>query len=214
MTDNQLNSVGGVADGALTQDETAGHARKFLSDDESLTTTAQGALNKIDWSTSSTRDVVATTKYPVDAETVYLGSGSLSFNPRLGRFLFGTSTNKTAEAALKIDQSASVLRSNLTNITFGSINIDTVDGYKLNKIGAKYPSTHFTPEKLWVRSLFPSFDDNLLKISMLEALQAVVLGSLKGTKSEQILRENQTDLASVILSNQDIEDKILKDARS
>lgn len=215
MTNSEeLNSVGGVADGALTQEEIRAQVTVNIPTGNDLGTLAQNITNDVEWSLSSFNNVGRATKFPTDPNIVYFGSGAFSFNPLLGRFLFGNSSNEYSDAAFKVDQKKSIMRSTSSQTTLGSKNIDTVDGYILNQVGAKYPSTHFTPQKTWIRTLFPSFDDELLKVALLEAIQVLLLSALKGTKSEQIVKQTRTDLGTIIVDNQEIEDRILAEART
>lgn len=217
MTESrQLNNIGGSADGALTQEELRSGSTIMLPDPIIDLKAIGASISKaLDWHYSSSVDTSSSTKYPSDPDTVYFGAGAFSFNPLLGRFIFGTSANEPSSPVFSVDQKKNITRSNASKTVLGSLDIQTADGYMLNPLGSKYPSTPFTPQKTWIKDIFsPLLEDRLLEIAFLEAIQVLLLQSLKGTKSEQIVKENKIDLGTIILDSQEIEDHVLSTARS
>lgn len=216
MTESkELNSVGGTAPGAATQDELKAKVVVHPYDGSDIKALGENIVRAIDWSTTSSTDVSRSTKYPSDPNTVYQGAGAFSFTPSLGRFIFGSSANEPDVSTFKIDKYKDFIKSDAVQTIVGTTKIETKDGYFLNPKGSKYPSTHFTPQKTWVRDILsPLMEDNLMEIAFLEALQVLILTALKGTKSEQIVKENKIDLGTIILGSQEIEDHILEGSRS
>ena len=216
MTNSKdLNNIAGSADGAVTQEELRANATFVDPNSPDYRSLGERMVSTVDQHISTFTDVDTSTKYPSDPNVAHIGAGAFSFNPLLGRFLFGNSSNEPTKSAFKIDQYKDFIRSEPVQTIVGSTDIQTKGGYFLNPVGKTYPSTHFTPQKTWVRNLFaPLLDDKLMEIAFLEALQVVILLALKGTKSEQIVKENKIDLGTIILGSQEIEDHILSQARS
>lgn len=208
---NQIESVAGVSEGSICIDEMISVP---VPSGNSLSELGNALVSSIEWSLSSKADTYKSTKYPGSENVIYYGSGAFSMNPLLGRFIFGALGNEPSSPLMKLDRSSSSLNSTANNTTLGSKNIDTKDGFYLNQIGAKYPSTHFTPQKTWLQNIFPSFNSDLLKLSVLEAIQVLLVRALKKTSSEQIIQPDRKDLGTIIVDNQEIEDRILKRART
>lgn len=213
---DNINALAGSAEGVYTQDEIKSNVVIPWPPvpGSTLKDLGQNISRSIEWSFSSKTDTSASTKYRSNTVVSYFGSGAFSLNPIVGRFIFGNSENEETSPALKIDKSQSSFSSTSTSTTLGSKNIDTVDGYELNRQGHQQPSSFFTPQKSWVKQLFPTLSDKrLIQIALLEAVQVLLLSALKGTKSEQIVKENKIDLGTIIVDNQEIEDRVLSDAR-
>lgn len=208
---DQINNIGGTLEGAKTISEMEVTIPPGSQDLQEL---MQSVVSSIEWSFSDKSNVESSTKYPGSADVVYMGAGSFSVNPLLGRFIFGTRGNEPSSPLMKLDNQESTFSSSAKSTTLGSKNIDTKDGSNLNQVGAKYPSTYFTPQKTWVENLFPSFNGDLIKLSLLEGIQLLILRALKSTSSEQIIKQDTKDLGTIIVDNQEIEDKILARARS
>lgn len=207
---NQIENVAGVSEGSMTISEMES---VIIPSDNSLASLGSSILNNVEWAFSSKSDTSSSTKYPGSADVIYFGAGSFSLNPALGRFIFGSLGNEPVSPLMKLDQSNSTFSSSANSTTLGSKNIDTKDGSSLNQVGAKYPSTPFTPQKTWIESIFPSFNSELLKLSLLEAIQVLLVRALKKSP-EQIIQPDKKDLGTIIVDNQEIEDRILKRARS
>lgn len=210
---DNINSVGGSADGVATQEELRASAVLTVVPGMPLKELGTNISKSVEWAFNSKTDVAASTKYRYDPYIHYYGSGAFSLNPILGKFIFGNSDNEASSPVLKFDKSSSSFQSTSTTTTLGSKNIDTVDGYDLNRQGSAQPSSFFTPQKTWVKQLFPTLSDKrLIQIAFLEAIQVALLSALKGTKTEQILKETNIDLGTIIVDNQEIEDRMLKEA--
>lgn len=214
-TENQY-AIGGTAQGAMTKDEIT-NTRSMIYAQPGLGLKEMGAqmVSSLEWSFNSMSDTEQATKYRADPNALSLGGGSFSLVPVMGRFIFGNSENDTNTGNLRIDQKSSHLCSSCKDTTIGSTNIDTVDGKEMNPLGSTIPSTHFSPAKTWVKKLFPVlWDKKFYQIAFLEAVQVLLLRALKGTKTEQNRKETAIDLGTYIVDNQEIEDRILADARS
>lgn len=206
-----INAVGGTADGVMTREEIRANTSP---PSDSIQGQSAGILRSLEWRYSSNTDVQSSTKYPYNPANVYIGAGAFSMNPLLGTVVFGTSENEPSTPSLKIDKAQSSIQSSMNQTTLGSKNIDTMDGYEENKLMATFPSSFFTPQKNWLMNIFGSFTDKrLYQIAFLELVQVLLLKSLKGTKSEQIVQENKIDLGTIIVDNQEIEDRIINEAR-
>lgn len=212
MTDSistNPNAIGGSAESAATHDElTSGVVIDLKPSGKDLQTLASDISRAIEWSLTSKTDVGAATKYPGSPYNSYIGGGSFSMTPLLGKFIFSSAENEESSPIMKVDKSSSSFASTASNTTLGSKNIDTVDGYEMTKTDR--PSSSFTPQKTWIRSIFSTLaDSKLLQLAFLEGIQLLLLSALKGTKSEQIVKRDPEDLGTTIVNNQEIEDRML-----
>jgi len=220
MTDssqNNPNSIAGSADGAATQDELVSGVVdiNLTPSNKDLQTLAADTLRALEWSTTSKTNVSSSPKYPGSPYNSYIGGGSFSMVPLLGRFVFSSSENEESPPALKVDKASSTFSSTSTSTTLGSKNIDTLDGYQVTQTDR--PSTPFSPQKTWVKDIFNTLaDSKLVQLAFLEAINVLLLSALsnKGTKSEQITKTTGPDIGTTIVDNQEIEDRILAEVYS
>ncbi|MCB1712866.1 MAG: hypothetical protein KDH96_10415 [Candidatus Riesia sp.] len=180
---------------------------------DNLSEAAEQTIRSAEWSLNSTEDSGQVAKYAIDPSVNFLGSGSLSLVPRLGKFLFTAVSNEPGKGALGIDHGNSALFSDMKTTTLGSLDIDTVDGQMLNPVSPTFPSTNYSPTKPWIRKLFPSFSvKDLTKIAILELVAVTLYKMVDDKKSSENSdrKQSDTDMATIIVDNQEIEDALFR----
>lgn len=153
-------------------------------------------------------------KYPTNINNYYFARGTLSVNPDKGRFVFVDGSNEASRPALTLDKAESAFYSSSRNTTLGTLNVNTIDGYELNQLGATYPSTNYSPTKAWNRQLFPVLPvRGLTSITVLALIQQTLnnlLGGLNSnTTTEPVTRKE--DIVTIIVDNQEIEDDLFSE---
>ena len=207
------NAIGGAHPGTSTRQELANNISFKTRESDTLGEAATRVLSAAEYQFSSLSDTNASSNYATDPNVSYYGAGSLSLVPRLGSLVFGANTNEADRGAFRLDQSESSLYSNLSDTTLGSLNIDTVDGQLLNPVSTQRPSTNYSPTKPWIKKLFPSLSSkNVATIAILEIVQAMVLKLVDKDRSqlpsENIESKQDADIATIIVDNQEIENKL------
>lgn len=208
-------AIGGTQPGTQSVSEIESKISFTIDNTKSLSEVTDQVTRSAEWHLSTITDPNRSTKFATEPGISYYGSGSLSLLPRVGKFVFASNTNEANRMAFSVDQEGSNFYSSVVNTTLGSLNIDTVDGYELNALSIVNPSTNFSPTKPWVRKLFPSLSNkNLMTIAVLEIVQAALLKLLdknikpKSETSES--KQDDTDMALIIVDNQNIEDEIFR----
>lgn len=181
--------------------------------DQSLKELGYKMINAAEWHTSALTDEHRSTKYRASTDTSYYANGSLSILDRIGKLVFAKNTTEANQSAFKLDQGSSEFYSSLRTTTLGSLNIDTVDGYTANPVSNTMPSTNFSPNKPWIKKLFPTLSNNhLMMVTVLEIVQALLFKALanKGGSSSAPNKVRK-DMAQIIIDNQTIEDRLFNE---
>lgn len=181
---------------------------------ESLKDLGSKVLNAAEWHTSAVTDEHRSTKYRASTDTSYYANGSLSILDRIGKLVFAKNTTEANQAAFKLDQGDSSFYSSMTHTTLGSLNIDTDDGYVLNPVSSNMPSTTFSPNKPWIKKLFPSLSNrNLMMVAILELTQGLLLRALAQTDGQSTSVSNvRKDMAQIIIDNEEIENRLFNES--
>ena len=212
---DDVGAVGGAHPGTQSQEEVNNTVRIEIDRDKDLGEVSKKILDAAEWHMESFSDSNRSPKYAVDPTVSYYGNGSLSLIPRLGKFIFASSVNEANRGAFRLDQGESSFYSSMGSTTLGSLEIDTVDGQVLNPLSPQQPSTNYSPTKPWIKKLFPTFSTkNFTTIAVLEIINTALLTALdKGANvpaSENIeSKKDVIDVATIIVDNQEIEDRIL-----
>jgi len=207
-------AVGGVHAGTQSQEEMANKVSFTIDTNKNIAEVGSKILAAAEWQFSSFADSNRSPKYTIDPSISYYGGGALSLIPRLGQFVFSAATNETNRGAFNLDHGGSSFYSSMNKTTLGSLDIDTVDGQVLNPQSPQQASTNYSPVKPWIKRLFPTLSSkNLMSIAILEIVQATLLDSLDRQRepqsSENKERKPSTDMATIIVDNQEIEDQLL-----
>ena len=166
---------------------------------------------------AATIDTVNATKYPkTDNSVAYLAGGTISINKQDGKFVVSNDSSKQTPGILRADQAQSSFVSTAIEMKIGSETVKTLTGLIMNPSLVIRPSSNITPEKVWVKNLFPILTDSDYRcIFMYRLIQASLFGMLKildssrtGKKTYEEHRSYK-DLGTLIIENQDFEKKIL-----
>jgi len=181
--------------------------------DQSLKDLGHKMLNAAEWHTSAITDEQRSTKYRATTDASYYANGSLSILDRIGKLVFAKNTTEANQAAFKLDQGSSEFYSSLRTTTLGSLSIDTVDGYTANPVSSNMPSTTCSPNKPWIKKLFPTLsNNNLMMITVLELVQALLFKALaKKGGSTYSPNKVRKDMVQIIVDNQQIEDRLFNE---
>ena len=206
------NAIAGTHPGTKSQEEMASSVYIHVDNSKSLGDVANQIIASADWHLNSFSDPNRSPKYAVDSSVSYYGAGSLSLLSRLGKLAFSSNVNEANRGAFSLDHGESSFYSSLNSTTLGSLKIDTVDGYELNPLCPVFPSTNFSPTKPWVKKLFPTLSSkNLVTVAILELVQYQLLRMADGNaakNSENFISKTDTDIATIIVDNQEIEDQL------
>lgn len=162
-------------------------------------------------------DTVSAHKYPNLALGYhYIADGTISINPREGMFTFASSTSKPLNGALKLNQKKSTMASTAGTTILGSPVIKSLTGMILNPIKQIIPSSAITPHKTWLQSWFPIFVEfSIVDFTVTAAAQALLFQSIgllfKKEGDKTTIRKNTKDLGTLIVDNQDFEQRILEE---
>jgi hypothetical protein len=172
--------------------------------------------NLLDAYTDQNIDTINSTKFPTaDNSVAYVAGGTLSVQKEDGKFVFSNDSARPTPGALRIDQSQSTITSTATEMKIGSETIKTLTGLIMNPSLVIRPSSNITPEKQWLKSLFPILTDSdyraifmyrLIQVSIFSALKILDNGKNKSSYQEH---RSYKDLGTQIIENQDLEKKIL-----
>jgi len=168
-----------------------------------------------EWRTSTFSDTNTSPKYAVGSAYHYLGNGTICAGDD-GIFTFSDRSNEQSRPVLSINKQNSAFTSDSEKTTLGTLDIDTVDGYKLNPLSPVYPSTNYSPTKPWNRMLLPDLFSNTtyLKGLAIEAVVGALLilidKSLDKTSENANRKQNSKDMAVIIQDNQEIENQLFE----
>lgn len=161
-------------------------------------------------------DTINATKFPTaDNSISYIANGTISVSKADGKFVFSNDSPRPSPGALRMDQSQGTITSTATEMKIGSETIKTLTGLIMNPSLVIRPSSNITPEKQWLRSLFPILTDgDYRSIFMYRLIQASLFAALKAldnSKNKTTYQEHRSykDLGTQISENQDLERKIL-----
>jgi len=161
-------------------------------------------------------DTINATKFPTaDNSVAYLANGTVSISKEDGRFVFSNNSPRPSPGALRLDQGKGTITSTATEMKIGSETIKTLTGLIMNPSLVIRPSSNITPEKQWLKSLFPILTDSDYRcIFMYRLIQASLFAALKAldtTKNKTSYQEHRSykDLGTQIIENQELERKIL-----
>lgn len=221
MTDDtfdNVHSIGGSAYGAASKEEIENTSSLFSPQyiekpDLGLDEAGQKIASAVSYNFSSFLDTNNTTKYSADFETANFVGGALSVQPLFGRFIVANTDNAESPGVFRADGKNSQMYSSSSSTTLGSTSIDTTSGYEMNTLGTEFPSSFFTPVKNWMFRLFTLLTDRrMVYIAVVEGIliligREIARKNKKKTLSEQI---NERDIGLIIVDNQEIEDRILR----
>lgn len=205
--------VPGTALSAKTLEKASGPGGKIdtpNSSDKSLSQLGSDIYHAAEWHINSVSDEHTSSKYGTDPDVKYYGNGALSMLGRAGTFVFSKTTREANQAAFKLDQSNSSFYSSMTTTTVGSLDIQTVDGWLANPISHLIPSTNFSPNKPWIKKLFPTLTNReLMMVTVLELVQYSLTKILKGQeKKPTSSSSSRKDMTQIIVDNQDSENQL------
>lgn len=210
-------SVGGAHPETQSSEKMASRVSFRIDTSKSLSEVSNQIINSADWHFSAFTDENRSAKYASDPSISYFGDGSFSLNGSKGGLIFGSNINEANRGAFRLDHGGSSFYSSLEATTLGSLKIDTVDGHVLNPLSPVQPSTNYSPTKPWIKKLFPTLaTKDLTTIAVLAIVQASLaklfskgLQKLSSSESENIESKKDVDIATIIVDNQEIENKIL-----
>lgn len=165
-------------------------------------------------------DTVNSTKYPkADNSVAYLAGGTFSIAKDDGKFVISNNSDRPSPGIIRGDQEKSTFVSTATEMKIGSETIKTLTGLLMNPSLVIRPSSNITPEKTWIQSLFPILTDNDYRvIFMYRLIQASMFSILKklddsrtGKKTYE-QHKSYKDLGTIVIENQDFENKILNNS--
>lgn len=181
---------------------------------DELSEQAAATLKAAEWKMETFSDSNASPKYAVSSENHYLAGGTVSSTPD-GNFAVSDNSNEIQKPVLSSSKNKSKFYSDSTSTTVGSLDINTKDGYELNKLSPVFPSTNYSPTKPWVKQIFPYLYDTE---AMTFYITEIVVGALfvlldkqvsKGKTSENTTRkQSEKDMVLIIQDNQIIEDQL------
>ncbi len=159
-------------------------------------------------------DQVNCTKFPKDNSVVYLAGGTLSVDKEDGKFVFANDANRATPGALRLNQAQSTFTSTALESKIGSETVKTLTSLILNPSLVIRPSSNITPEKMWLKSLFPVLTDTDHRVIFLYRTIQVglfaILGSLSKPKMSATEHRSYKDLGTLIIENQEFERRILE----
>ena len=175
-----------------------------------------GKLRSTDLRDNQEVNHVTSAKFPDPHEQIGYGlNGCFSVRPSDGVFVFADSGNKKKPGALVLQQKKSEMASTAKQTKVGTPDIKTLTGLHMNPFLIRRPSSAMTPERGWMASLFPVFVmANAVDTTVMIAAQAVVvklLQLLMGDDDPELgtVRQERKDLGTLIIDNQDFEQRIL-----
>jgi hypothetical protein len=212
---NDPNALGGAHPGTKTSQEIENSISFTVSSNRSLTDTARDIARAAEWSLTSLSDPSSSSNYATSSDVLHLANGALSISPGLGQLILGDRTNEPKKGNFEISDQDSTLYSNASSTTLGTLDISTADGYQANPLDSMLPSTNFSPVKSWIRTLFPFNIKDLIKLTIIEAIQMALIKALDDhlgkNSSENSARKQTEDMSLMIQDNQEIEDEILEE---
>lgn len=216
MTNYQENHIGGSHPGTQTiADLQAKQASRNLAFQPGVVGRAREVSERVERSLSFLTDPGGSPNYAINPDVSYLGDGSFSIIGSVGTFIFGDQTPEPKPGHFELDKQASTMTSTAGETTLGSRDIKTLEGKETNFLDTIFPSTNFTPIKTWIQNIWPFSTGQLIKLTILELIQAALLKSLDELiednlegDSRKVVRE-RSDLVLEIQDNQEIEQEIL-----
>jgi len=212
---NDRNAVGGAHPGTSNISELENNQSFELVSEHDVTSLARETKRKIDWSLSFLTDPGKRPNYAINPDVTYLADGSLSLFASIGGLVFSDNTTEPKPGHFELNKQASTMMSSAGETTLGSRYIKTVEGKETNFLDTIFPSTNFTPIKTWIQSIWPFSTEQLIKLSILELIQAALLKGIEDIiednleeNSRKVVRE-RSDLVLDIQDNQEIEQDIL-----
>lgn len=211
---SDLSAVGGHAPGtqSISELQNGNGTLGALDTSRSLGQEGQRYNNLLDTQFNSLQDNNKATKYATDPNICYYANGTLAISPE-GNISFNDNTNEYAKSSFSISKVFSKFYSDSAATTIGSLDIKTTDGHEANFLSSIFPSTHFSPTKPWVKTLFPWLTVEFL---MGAAIQAALIGlitvlekNIDRPEDETRKEKVDTDMALIIQNNQEIEDEII-----
>lgn len=186
-----------------------------LVSEHDVTSLARETKRKTDWSLSFLTDPGKRPNYAINPDVTYLANGSFSLFADIGGLVFSDKSTEPKPGHFELSKEASTMKSSAGETTLGSRDIKTLEGKETNFLDTIFPSTNFTPIKTWIQSIWPFSTEDLIKLTILELIQAALLkgieelieDNLEGD-SRKVVRE-RSDLALEIQDNQEIEQDIL-----
>jgi len=167
-------------------------------------------------SDNSDLDQLDKPKYPDSAmRTYYICGGTFSINGATGELVFTDLSPRPSSGAVYVNKKKGKFTSTANTTTVGSPEIKTLTGLQINPFGVRRPSTSITPFRDWTASLFPtlsrsSLSDWALVIFSQEVFFQLLTKLGKPERVDTTVREDRKDLGTLIVDNQDFEQRILQ----
>lgn len=210
------NAIGGAHPGIKNISELEneqGFTLPELPSNQDLVGRARETKRKTDWSLSFLTDPGKRPNYAINPDVTYLADGSFSLLADFGSMIFSDRSNEPKQGHFEVSKKDSVMYSNASETTLGTLDIKTVDGYENHPAGSIIPSTNFSPVKTWLKSIWPFSTKDLIKLSIVELIQAALVQGLdellQSQEGENFVRKQSGDITLIIEDNQEIEDDIL-----
>ncbi len=163
-------------------------------------------------------DQVHATKYPEgDNSIAYLADGTISVQKSDGKFVVSNNSSRKTPGAIRADQSQGTFVSTATEMKIGSETVKTLTGLIMNPSLVFRPSSNITPEKLWLKSLFPILTDSdsraVFQYRLIQAALFSILAKIDPHRPYNATYEQHRtykDLGTMVIENQEFERRILE----
>jgi len=144
----------------------------------------------------------------------YLMGGILSAVPEDGNFKFSNDSPKPSIGSLQVNQLKGEFTSSGSKTKLGSLDVSTLTNDRINIGSAKQASSNITPQRSWVKTLFPNFHGlGVSNFIMLMATSKVLSAASKEFFTDQTVivsdAKTRKDLGTLIVDHQDFELSIL-----
>lgn len=198
-----------IAGGAINaQSESDAENSIIIPVGMSIGDAADRVKQSINYQLETLSDPRTSSKYIYDQTASYFANGTLSILPKVGKLVFTRSVNEPNNGLFRLDQENSHMFSNAKSTTLGSTEIDTVDGQIIHPLGTSLPSTPFTPQKTWLKQMFPiNAIKNIAAITILELVQSALFKAVEATKKPDANVEDSDeiviDLGLSIIENEE-----------
>ena len=177
-----------------------------LSTDRDL---MQRAKSVVDYHLLSLNNTHESPKYMTSQKVFHLAKGCISINYETGDLDINKLISDKTPSFLSVSQKNSSFTSRAESTIVGSLNLSTIDGFILNPLNSITPSTPFTPNKGWLKQLFPQESFKSLSfITILELVQAALLSQINNLVSNNSVtnirdKKSERDLGTIIIENSD-----------
>jgi len=142
--------------------------------------------------------------------TKHMLGGAISANVDVGEFKFAWDSLKKTFGSFQLNQAKSEMFSSAATTKLGSTEIKTLLGSQMNAAGVKLPSSSITPQKTWLKTLFPTFSVmNVAEFMMLVAAGQLLKSIDKKYRDRTTVSSSRKNLGDIIVDNQDFELAIL-----